>query len=480
MTHEDRKRVSANCSKDTEFAYQAVYRYLTGLIEAAPPGQQLKLPSLRQLAQRLNVSVSTTKYAYSLLEDQGLIYAKAKCGYYTQAVPATQTRASSASLLDSVFSNARQPGMLALSSDAPAMLLSLENPLLMTERELTRQYPRTYAPLYQPFGETELRSTLAERYTQSTRCYWRAEHVYVGADLRSVLEVALEALQLSGSVALVESPCSWAILRQLRAAKIRIVEIPLGPTGRFDLKQLQAVLLQEPIKLAVFSSTVNVPHGSLMPAQDKQLICRWLAERSIWLFENDSYGEFCFEPNATRYRDFADPEQLLVFSTFDKIIGSEAPYGYLLSRVKGAELDRLFLERAFRLSPIRQKAIAKLFSTRRIDQHTQLLRSLLMGRMQDMQELLHEHLADHLRVVQPQGGAAFWAEATRPVNMCRVFERLLSKHTVIAPGEIFSQQGAWQHHLRLSYTIDWSKDIAQALKLLAQAIDEECVEQSLS
>jgi DNA-binding transcriptional MocR family regulator len=54
-----------------------------------------------------------------------------------------------------------------------------------------------------------------------------------------------------------------------------------------------------------------------------------------------------------------------------------------------------------------------------------------------------------------------------------VFERLLAKRIVIAPGEIFSQQGAWQHHLRLSYTIDWSKDITQALKMLTQAIQDE-------
>ena len=162
-----------------------------------------------------------------------------------------------------------------------------------------------------------------------------------------------------------------------------------------------------------------------------------------------------------------------MFSTFDKIIGSEAPYGFVLSRFQGPELHRLFLERAFRLSPIRQKAIAKLYTTRRIDQHTQMLRSMLIDRMQRMKAMLHEHTEGQLRIVAPQGGAAFWIEATRPVNMRRVFERLLAKRIVIAPGEIFSQQGAWQHHLRLSYTIDWSKDITHALKMLTQAIQDE-------
>jgi DNA-binding transcriptional MocR family regulator len=459
--------------KDASFAYQAVYRYLIGLIETANPEGEHKLPSLRQLARRLNVSVSTTKYAYSLLEDEGRVYAKPKFGYFTKAMPTALLNEGSSNLLDNVFSHARQPGMLALSSDAPAMLLSLENPLLMMERELARQYPRSPAPLYQPLGEPELRAALAECYTHSTHCYWQAEHVYIGSDLHSVLELSLGALNLGGTVALVESPCSWAILRQLQTAKIRVIEVPLSKDGRFNLPALSELLRREPIRLAVLSSTVNIPQGSLMPAQDKQQICRWLAERDIWLFENDTYGEFCFFPKPARYRDFADPEKLLVFSTFDKVIGSEAPYGYVLCRQHGPQLHRLFLERGFRLSPIRQKAIAKLFNSKRIDQHLNALRALLLDRMQCMKALLEEHANRQLRMVTPQGGATFWLEATRPVDMRRVFERLLAQRIVIAPGEMFSQQGAWKHHLRLSYTLDWSKDIPQALKKLSQAIGEE-------
>ncbi|BBP70560.1 GntR family transcriptional regulator [Pseudomonas sp. Seg1] len=458
--------------KDVTFAYQAVYRYLVGLIETTSVKGEQKLPSLRQLAQRLSVSVSTTKYAYALLEDEGRIYARPKLGYFTRSTPAPLPNDRSTNLLDSAFFNARQPGMLALCSDAPAMLASLQNPLLMMERELTRQYPGDPAPHYQPLGESELRATLAERYTRSTENYWQAEHVYIGADLQSVMALSLQALNLQGTLAVVESPCSWAILRQLQAAQIRVIEMPLNEEGRFDLPALNALLNDEPIRLAVLSSTVNVPQGNLMPAQDKQQICRWLAERDIWLFENDTYGELCFEPEPARYRDFADPEKLLVFSTFDKIIGAEAPYGYVLCRQQPLQFHRLFIERGFRLSPTRQKAIARLFHSRRIDQHLITLRALLQERMQRMKALLEEHGKGRWQVVVPQGGASFWLKATHPVDMRRVFERLLTQRIVIVPGEVFSQQGAWKHHLRLSYTLEWHKDIAQALKQLAQAFDE--------
>ncbi|MGB8974334.1 MAG: aminotransferase class I/II-fold pyridoxal phosphate-dependent enzyme, partial [Pseudomonas capeferrum] len=309
------------------FTYQAVYRYLLDWIEAAPCDVEQRMPSLRDLAQRLSVSVSSTKYAYALLEDQGRVIARPKRGYFTVTRSAPLLREPSASLLDTVFASARQPGMLALGSDAPAMLLSLDKPLLMIERELARQYPRAQAPLYQPFGEPELRSVLAGIYTRSAQLCWQAEHVFIGADLRSMLELAVRALNLEGEVALVESPCSWAVLRQLQAARMTIIEVPLGDDGRFDLQQLHQLLSNAPVRLAVLSSTTNAPQGGLMPAEDKQQICRWLAEREVWLFENDGYGELCFHEAAPRYRDFADPDRLLVFAAFDKVIGAEAPYG---------------------------------------------------------------------------------------------------------------------------------------------------------
>ena len=456
-----------------QYTYQAVYRYLLDRIEAAPCDVEQRLPSLRDLASRLGVSVSSTKYAYALLEDEGRVHARPKLGYFTRTRVAPVGTQYPANLLDSVFASARQPGMLALGSDAPAMLLSLEQPLLMIERELARQYPRAQAPLYQPFGEPELRSVLADRYTRSAQHYWQADQVFIGADLRSVFELALRALDLEGQLALVESPCNWTVLRQLQAAGMSIIEVPLSDDGCFDLQHVHQLLREQPVRLAVLSSAANVPQGGLMPAADKQQVCRWLAERKVWLFENDGYGELCFHPAAPRYRDFADPERLLVFSTFDKLLGAEAPFGYLLCRPHTERLQQLFLERAFRLSPIRQRAIAKLFSSHRVDKHVQRLQPMLRECLQQMTALLAAHGQGCLQVVAPQGGASLWLQATRPVDMRRVFARLLAQRIVIAPGEIFSHCGLWRSHLRLCCTVDWSKDIAQALQCLVKAIQDE-------
>jgi DNA-binding transcriptional MocR family regulator len=462
--------------RETDFAYQAVYRYLTSLIEEPASDSRVRLPSLRQLADRLSVSISTIQYAYSLLEKEGRVYSVAKSGYYALPVSSITVPGSGHDLLETVYVNARRPGMLVLSADEPALLQPLDRPLLLLERELLRQYPRQPQSSSQPCGELELRAALAARYTTSPLRCWHADDVYIGADLRGVLEILIAVLCLKDATVLVESPCDWVILRLLQAADVEVIELPLQACGGLDVERLKELLETRPVRLVMLSSSVNMPRGSLAPDDNRHLVAQLLAQHESWVLENDCYGELGFEPDGLRFRDLLDPERLIVFSTFEKVIGPEAPYGYLLSRHLRVELQRQFLLRSFRLSPIRQKAIARLYGNGRIDHHLQVLRRMLKDRKVQMTQLLQERLGDALQFVDPQGGATIWARSLRQVDVHRVFQRLLKHQVVVAPGELFSLQGLHSQHLRLSHTFGGDHDLAAVLGLLGDALRLEAID----
>lgn len=463
--------------RQTDFAYQAVYRYLTNLISEVGTEARVKLPSLRHLAERLNVSISTIQYAYSLLEKEGRVYSVAKSGYYALPVSSSSPCVSGNDLLETVYISARRPDMLVLSNDEPAVLLSLDSPLLLLERELVRQYPRQLQSQSQPCGELELRTALAARYTSSPVRCWHADDVYIGADLRGVLEILIAVFELAGATVLVESPCDWGILRLLQTAGVRVIELPLQDNGCLDLDALSHLLETEVVRLVMLSSGISMPMGSLMPASDRRRVAQLLELHGCWVLENDIYGELAFEQTQWRFRDLVDAERLMVFSTFEKIIGPEAPYGYLLSRHSSAELQRHFLLRSFRLSPIRQKAIARLYTSGRFDQHLQVLRRLLKERMQHMTQLLQERLADSLQFILPAGGATVWVRSLRPVDLRRVFQRLLKQRILVAPGELFSIHGLHSQSLRLSHACcSGTHDLDAALSCLADALRLELLE----
>lgn len=464
--------MSPKDDRQTDFAYQAVYRYMINLINEVTTDARVKLPSLRQLSGRLNVSISTIQYAYSLLEKEGRVYSVAKSGYYAWPVLNKPPGSSGGDLLERLYASARRPGMLVLSADEPALGASLDGALLMLEREMLRHYPRHLQPWSQPCGVWELRAALAARYTSSpTRC-WQADEVYIGADLRGVLEILIEVLGLKGAAIIVESPCDWLILRLLQGAGVKIIELPFTADGGLDLTLLAHVLSNESVQLALLSSGVSLPSGIVLPIQDRMQLVRLLNQHGCWLLENDSHGDLGFAQPITALRDLANPERLMVFSTFEKTLGPEAPFGYLLSRHLGSALQRQFLLRAFRLSSIRQRAIARLYQSGRIDQHLRELRPQLQEQARRMKLRLDEHLMGHVSYRMPAAGATFWLRSEVPVDMRQVFQHLLARQVVIAPGELFSISGLHRQHLRLSHAVEGAHSLENALVELALALKQ--------
>jgi DNA-binding transcriptional MocR family regulator len=470
LAHE---RVTCMNHNKTDFAYQLVYRYLLRLINEHHTGPAVRLPSLRLLARRLRVSISTVQSAYSLLEKEGRICSVPKSGYYALPSPCHDVPCEGDDLLGRYHASARRPDMFVFGADEPTLLQSLDGPLLNLERELMRQYPCQPDPRFQPFGDIELRTALAARYTCSTQHCWHPDNVFVGPDKTGILKTVLEALQLAGSAVLVESPCGWSILRTLQAFNIRVVEIAAGADGHMDLDRLQDVLLTEDIKLAILSSQLDPVRGQIQADGHRQTLAGLLNSHRLWVLENDSHSELCFEPTHGRLRDLIDPERLLIFGTFDRLIGLEAPFGYLLSRHSRDMWHQQFLLRSFRLPFIRQKAIARLCSGGQLDSHLQLLRRALALRMQNLGAMVEHFLGEEVSFDKPQGGATIWLHSMHRVDMARVFERLLERRIVVAPGELFSVRGLHQQHLRISGTADWTQDIESMLVIIKNALLQE-------
>ena len=77
---------------NSQFLYQQVTQLVRDLSSQGSllPGE--KLPSLRKMAEKLNVSIPTVKQAYQLLEGQGLIEAREKSGYFLKSSQLNQSR----------------------------------------------------------------------------------------------------------------------------------------------------------------------------------------------------------------------------------------------------------------------------------------------------------------------------------------------------------------------------------------------------
>ncbi|MBA1229055.1 PLP-dependent aminotransferase family protein [Pseudomonas viridiflava] len=460
----------------TDFAYQAVYRYLLRLVTESEATSSTKLPSLRQLARRLGVSISTVQSAYSLLEKEGRVCSVPKSGYYSVADQSSGDAQAWAQeddpLLERLCRSSLRAGMYRLGHDEPTVVQKADDALRAMERGTARIYSAQGNDSAQPFGSHELRTALAARYTHSTEQDWHADEVFIGPDLPAMLDAVIEALSLRSTPVLVESPCAWSLLRRFQAYGIRIIEIPLDALGCIDLTLLDQLLLEQRITLALLSSVLNPVRGSVRPAGNTRSMAERLNRSGVWVLENDSHTDLLFAPQPVRLRDFIDPERLITLGSFAKTLGPEAPYGYLLCRGGRIQWQRYFLLRAFELSPLRQKAIARLHSSGRFDVHLGDLVAALVRHMRDMTHALDCHLGQTLRYDVPAGGSGIWAESRYPVDMRRATDSLLRERIVMMPGELFSTQGWYRQSLRISFTFDRRYAIDPLLAALREAFEQ--------
>jgi DNA-binding transcriptional MocR family regulator len=457
----------------TDFAYQMVYRYLLRLTNEISTGPAVRLPSLRLLARRLRVSISTVQNAYSLLEREGRICSVPKSGYYALPNPCHDAPCEGDDVFTRFHAGARRTDMFIFGADEPTLLVSLHGALLSAERDLMRHYPCPPDPQFQPFGDIELRTSLAGYYTSSTEHCWHPDNVFIGPDKTAVLKAVIKALQLRDCAVLVESPCGWGILRTLQSFGIRVIEVSADAHGGIDVEDLGAVIQREGVKMAIISSQMDPVRGQLQSREQRAQMAEVLNLHGLWVLENDCHGALCFEEGHPPFRDLIDPQRLLVLGAFDKTIGLEAPFGYLLSRHSRPLWHEQWVLRSFRLPPVRQKAVARLYASGQLDRHLHELRSRLKLRMDELSGAVELYLGDEVRFLRPRGGASLWLESKHRVDTARVFNRLLEQRIVVAPGELFSARGLHQQSLRISGTVDWAQNIESMLVIVRNALGQE-------
>ncbi len=441
------------------FAYQAVYRYLSALIDAGEPGVPFRLPSLRSLADRLGVSVSTVQTSYTLLEREGRVYAIAKSGYYARPPARAKGAREGGDLLQRIQTEHRRQ----------VPLLALDVPLLRLERQAQRQYATLPSPAWHPCGDPELRQALAARYTQGARQRWHAGHVYLGGDLRGLLDITFEALALAGQPVLVVSPCCPLVLQALRLARATIIELPLSDTGHLNMASLRDHLGTLPVRMMVMDAGFSSVHGTRMPDEDLNALSTLLNHHDVWLLENDVQGALGFEP-CRFLRDSLPPYRVLVVGSLEPWLGGEAPFAYLLTAGAAQALEAAFHRRALRLSPLRQKALARLLEQGWLDEQLPYLRMQLQQQLWRIDRQVRARLGRHLLAVHPVGGTGLWLRARYPLDMRKVFERLLSQGQVVEPGPLFSAHGLHERYVRINGLGIDSQALETLLAALGQAM----------
>jgi DNA-binding transcriptional MocR family regulator len=470
--------------KASEFLYLQVVDLISDQVNNGTLRPGDRLPSLRRLSRKLDVSIPTVRQAYLELERHGRIEARPKSGYFVQAKrlnPLVSIKCRDCkpmevrcqNLIDRVYVSIHQPGVLPLGIANPSMAAPATKTLHRAmKRIMARAETRSlgYAPAY---GEPGLCRQITYRYLNQGGSVDPGE-VLITNGGQEALTLALKSVARPGDVIAVESPAYYGMLELIESLGMLALEIETCPIEGIMLDSLEKALGSHRIAACMFSSAINNPLGCLSSDEYRESLVALLEKHGVPLIEDDVYGELYFDgPRPKPAQFFSRKGLVLTVGSFSKTVAPGYRIGWLLPGNFGDRARKL--KRALSCSSglLQQLTLAEFMASHDYDRHLNRLRPVLKQNAERMAACIERHFPSDTAISQPRGGSVLWLEMPGNIGSESLFNAAMEKCISIVPGDIFSAGSRYNNCIRMSFGHPWSEAIEEGIATLGRLVRQQ-------
>jgi len=445
------------------YLYEQVAKDLTASIQDGIYAVGQRLPSLREVGKSYTVSLATVIQAYSILEQEGYIEARPKSGYYVLPWAAVQsdepqltqpilkpTSVSVAHLAMSLINEARQKRLIKLGAAIPAADILPLASLSRTLAGVSRRHWRSLASYENANGNEHLRKQLSLLMREAgARC--KADDIIITNGCLESLNLALRSVAKQGDTIAIESPTYFGILQVIETLGMRVLEIPTHPHHGIDPEALQAAVKKQNVSACILIPCFSNPLGACMPDENKQRVVNILAQADIPLIEDDIYGALSYETRRPKSAKSYDKKGGVIYcSSFSKTVSPGLRIGWILpGRFIEQVRYKKFLDN-ISTSVHPQIALAEFLERGLYRKNTRQAARIYHRRMEQLKYWVSEYFPQGTRMTYPKGGFLTWLELPQNVSALTLHHKAIDKRIAVTPGILFSAQGQYQHHIRLS------------------------------
>lgn len=468
----------------SEFLYLQVVDLISEQIDKGTLRAGDRLPSLRRLSAKLEVSIPTVRQAYLELERHGRIEARPKSGYFVHAKrlnPLVSMKCRNCkpmevrcqNLIDRVYASIHQPGLLPLGIANPSMASPATKTLHRAmKRIMARAETRSlgYAPAY---GEPGLCRQIAYRYLNQGGSVDPNE-VLITNGGQEALTLALKSVAQPGDVIAVESPSYYGLLELIESLDMLALEIETCPIEGVMLKRLDKALRTHRIAACMFSSAINNPLGCLSSDEYRQQLVALLEKYRVPLIEDDVYGELHFDgPRPKPAQFFSRKGQVLTVGSFSKTVAPGYRIGWLLPGKYGEQARKFKRAMSCSSGLLQQLTLAEFMAAHDYDRHLNRLRPILKQNAERMAACVEQHFPADTGISRPRGGGVLWLEIAGRIDSGALFDAAMERCISIVPGNIFSAGSRYNNFIRLSYGHPWSEEIEDGIATLGRLVRQQ-------
>jgi len=419
-----------------------------------------KLPSIRRLAETLNVSPSTVVEAYERLVAEGAIGSRPGSGFYVtsaaESLPLSEIGPKVDRAVDPFWisrqsleadDGALKPGCGWL----PASWLP-EDSMRKALRQLSRSNAPVLSDYGSPLGLPALRQLLARRLGErGVEC--PPDQIMLTESGTQALDLVCRFLLESGDTVLVDDPCYFNFQALLRAHRVKIASVPYTPAGP-DLAALAETLATHRPRLYITNSAIHNPTGATLSPVVAHRVLKLAEQFSLTVVEDDIFADFERVP-APRLAAFDGLDRVITIGSFSKTISASARCGYVAARPEWIEgLIDLKIATAFGGGRLNAELVLAVLADGGYRKHMDALRARLAAAMAEVAGRLAALGIEPW--LMPQAGMMLWCRLPEGVDAAVLARAAMAENVVLAPGNAFSvsQSAAGFARFNVSQSLD--------------------------
>jgi GntR family transcriptional regulator/MocR family aminotransferase len=436
----------------------------------------MALPSVRELAERTEVTINTILAALRELQAQGWLVSLERSGFFV-ADPLPQPSGSTLPGA-SALAGFDLPGHLQPVTATAGVRLDLTEGLadarLAPFYALGRAYQRglrikgaTLMGSRDPLGLPRLREALAEHLGSRHGGLLEPGRILIlRSSTMAVTLVGHALLGAQGGVVAVEDPGQphlWQALRQASPAELR--GLPVDSEG-LVVPALEALLRATPIKLLVLTPQCHYPTGARLPEARRARILALAREHRFPILELDTEQDYL---PASLPMAAMDPGQVLYVGSLSRIFAPGLRMAFLVVPAALATLlARARQSLDWQGDPGQEWALSELFLDGEIQRQILRLRKAAGERSEAVQAALRLHLGDQL--TWRAGPMALWLEGTGALASPPAFGTWIkacqAQGLKLRSGNYYRLDGQEVAASRLGFTAFTPEELTQAVALM--------------
>lgn len=426
-----------------------------------------RLPSVRQAARTMGVSVSTVVEAYERLAAEGTIRSRPGSGFYVSAPLAPLSLGKIGPRLDrevdplwvSRQSLEAGEGMLRPGCGWLPAEWTPEAALRRALKAAARGSAASLVDYSEPLGLAPLRGLIARRLGERDIRATPDQILLTGSGTQAI-DLVCRFLIEPGDTVLIDDPCYFNFRALLQAHRAHMVGVPMTPNGP-DLDLFAKVLAEKRPRLYITNSAVHNPTGATLSSSTAHRLMSLAEPAGLIIVEDDIFADFERTPTP-RLAAFDGLRNVIQIGSFSKTLSAAARCGYIAARLDWIEqIADIGLATQFGGPRLSAEIVLALLKDSGYRRHLEALRERLAGAMATTIRRLRALAIEPF--LEPQSGMFVWVRLPDGADASQIARRCLAEGIVLAPGNAFSLGQTSHDYLRFNVSQSDDPRIYEAL-----------------